>query len=117
VWRDLKRILGRWGSPVSWNFTLEKLWNPENLSKYSSQGCCSLGRSEEEQIIWDLSYAYSALYHTILERVFKMRSKPKRGVSELNWRARTLELCGLISHRRLQLPLWKDGNRNGCHLV
>lgn len=88
VWRGLGKFLQRWGLAVSLNFTLEHLQKPEIPSKYLSQGCYGLGRSEEAQIIWDMACVYQALYNTILERerVSKMRSKPKGEVSDLNER-------------------------------
>ena len=57
-----------WGPAVPWDFTLEHLWEPEKLSKYLSQGRCSLDRSDEAQLVWGLACAYRALCNTILER-------------------------------------------------
>ena len=68
IWRGLGKILKGRGPLVSWDFTLEHLWDPEKLSKYLSKGWCSLERSEEERLIWGLACAYRALYNTILER-------------------------------------------------
>ena len=53
---------------MSWDFTLEHVWDPEKLSEYLSQGWCGLGRSEEERLIWGLACAYRAQYNTILEK-------------------------------------------------
>ena len=61
-WQGICRGLGKrlevWGPLVSWDFTLEHLWDPEKLSKYLSKGWCSLERSEEERLIWGLACAY-----------------------------------------------------------
>lgn len=68
IWRDLGKILEAWGPKMSWDFTLEHLWDPEKLSQYLSQGWCGLHRSKEVRLIWGLACAYHALYNTILER-------------------------------------------------
>lgn len=68
IWRGLGKRLEAWGPPVSWNFTLEHLWDPEELNEYLGKGWCSSGRSEQERLIWGLACAYRALYNTILER-------------------------------------------------
>jgi len=43
IWRGLGKILEAWGPAMSWDFTLEHLWDPEKLS----QGWCGLDRSKE----------------------------------------------------------------------
>ena len=68
IWRGLGKVLEAWGPAVSWDFTLEHLWDPEKLSQYLSQGLCGLHKSKEVQLIWGLACAYRALYNTILER-------------------------------------------------
>ncbi len=68
IWRGLGKILEVWGPAMSWDFTLEHLWDPEKLSQYLSQAWCGLDRSKEVQLIWGLACAYRALYNTILER-------------------------------------------------
>jgi len=70
IWRSLGKRLEAWGPLVSWDFTLEHLWDPEKLSQYLSQGWCSLGRSKEVQLIWGLACAYRTLCNTLLEREF-----------------------------------------------
>ena len=67
VWRDLGETLERWTCSVSWNFIPEHLKDPESLNRYLRQGCFSSSTSEEGQISWSLSYAYWALFSTILE--------------------------------------------------
>ncbi|XP_031448717.1 uncharacterized protein LOC116228742 [Phasianus colchicus] len=68
IWRGLGKILEAWGPTMSWDFTLEHLWDPEKLSQYLSQAQCSLHKSKEVQLIWGLACAYRALHNTILER-------------------------------------------------
>ncbi|XP_048786349.1 uncharacterized protein LOC125686424 [Lagopus muta] len=68
IWRGLGKVLEAWGPAVSWDFTLEHLWDPEKLSQYLSQGLCGLHKSKEVQLIWGLACAYRALYNTIRER-------------------------------------------------
>ena len=68
IWRGLGKILKARGPAVSWDFTLEHLWDPEKLSQYLSQGQRGLHNSKEVQLIWGLACAYRALYNTILER-------------------------------------------------
>ena len=55
IWRGLGKRLEAWGPPVSWDFTLEHLWDLEKLSEYLSMGCCSSERSEGEWLIWGLA--------------------------------------------------------------
>ena len=55
IWRGLGKRLEVWGPPVSWDFTLEHLWDLEKLSEYLSMGCCSSERSEGEWLIWGLA--------------------------------------------------------------
>ena len=55
-----------WMPLMSSSCTPEHLQDPENLSRYLRQGCCSSGRSEETRIMWGLSYACQALYNTVL---------------------------------------------------
>jgi len=92
IWSGLGKILEVWGPTMSWDFTLEQLWDPEKLSQHLSQIWCSLDRSKEVRFMWDLACAYCALYNTILERVSKLRYKPKGEIFKSN----------LISHRRHQ---------------
>ena len=33
LWKGLGKILEAWGPPVSWDFTLEHLWDPEKINK------------------------------------------------------------------------------------
>lgn len=109
TWRSLEKILEAWGLPVSWDFTREHLWNPENVCKYLSQGCCDLGRPEEKQLIWGLACAYQALYNTLLERQsFWAKIWAKRGSLQVEpYESQEAPvLC--------QLTLWKDRNGNGC---
>ena len=68
IWRGLGKRLEVLGPLVSWDFTLEHLWDPEKQSKYLSKGWCSSERSGEEQLIWGLACAYRALYSAIPER-------------------------------------------------
>ena len=68
VWRGLGETLERWTSSVSWNFTPERLKDPESLNAYLTQECCGSGRSEEAQMIWGLANAYRALFNSIPER-------------------------------------------------
>jgi len=79
IWRGLGKILEVWGPAMSWDFTLEHLWDPEKLSQYLSQAWCGLDRSKEVRLIWGLACAYHALYNSILERerVSELRFKPK----------------------------------------
>ena len=77
---------------MSWDFTLEHLWDPMKLSQYLSQGWCGLDLRR-----YDLSGAWLVL--TVLciilfwrERVSKMRCKPKGEIFKSN----------LISHSRHQ---------------
>ena len=68
IWRGLGKILELWGPTMSWDFTLEHLWDLEKLSQHLSQGQCGLDRSKEARLIWGLACAYRALYSTVLER-------------------------------------------------
>ncbi|XP_040511138.1 uncharacterized protein LOC121108185 [Gallus gallus] len=67
TWRGLGKILEPRGPALSWDFTLEHLWDPEKLSQYLSRGWCSLDRSKERRLIWSLACAYRSLYNTILD--------------------------------------------------
>lgn len=71
-WQGIRRGIGKilevWGPTMSWDFTLEHLWDPEKLSQYLSQGWCGLDRSKKVQLTWALACAYYALYNSILER-------------------------------------------------
>jgi len=58
IWRGLGKRLKLWAPLVSWDFTLEHLWDPEKLSAYLSKGWCSSERSEEKRLIWGLACAY-----------------------------------------------------------
>jgi len=81
IWRGLGKILEVLGPAMSWDFTLEHLWDPEKLSQYLSQAWCGFDRSKEVRLIWGLACAYHALYNSILERererVSELRFKPK----------------------------------------
>ena len=68
IWKGLGRILEAWGAAMSWDFSLEHLWDPEKLSQHLSRGWCDLDRSNEVRLIWGLACASCALYDTILER-------------------------------------------------
>ena len=92
IWKGLGRILEAWGPATPWDFTLEHLWDPEKLSQHLSQGRCGSVRSKEVWLIWGLYCAYCTLYSTILERVSKLRYKPKGEIFKSN----------LISHSRQQ---------------
>ena len=93
IWRGLGRILEAWGPAVSWDFTLEHLWDPEKLSQHLSQGWCSLDRSKEVRLIWGLAF-HTALCIVLFwrEKVSKRRCKPKGEIFKSD----------LISHSRHQ---------------
>ena len=62
------KYLGQWAPPVFWNFTSEKVQNPEKLVKYLGKVCCHPGNSRETQITamcWGLAHAYRDLFNTI----------------------------------------------------
>ena len=92
IWRGLGKRLEVWGPLVSWDFTLEHLWDPEKRSKYLSQGWCGLGRPEEGLFgaLLMLIKLYTILFWR--ERVSELRFKPKGEISKSN----------LINHRRHQ---------------
>ena len=87
IWKGLGRILEAWGPAMSWDFTLEHLWDPEKLS----QGWCGLDRSKE---VWLIGLVPATLYIILFwrERVSELRCKPKGEIFKSN----------LISHSRHQ---------------
>ena len=68
IWRGLGKILEAWGAAMSWDFTLEHLWDPKKPSPVFEPGTCGFCRSRKVQLIWGLACAYHALCNTILER-------------------------------------------------
>ncbi|XP_061226052.1 probable endopeptidase p60 [Neopsephotus bourkii] len=64
----MDKYLGQWATPVLWNFTTEKVQNPEKFVKYLNEVCCHPGLTREGQTMatcWGLAYAYRALFNTI----------------------------------------------------
>jgi len=60
VWNSMCKFLGQWVPLVFWNFTPEKVQNPDKLVECLEEVCCHPGNSRETQITamcWGLAHA------------------------------------------------------------
>ncbi|KAJ7424042.1 hypothetical protein WISP_30575 [Willisornis vidua] len=99
MWTDLGRILGRLTPPITWDFTLEQVLNPNRLTRHLRNGC--LAYPGQKQQVLALYWSLACSYRATIQYSQKVMGEAETQTEE-EARAQTSEEAGTQSEKEAQ---------------